>query len=132
MADKPWKAWEREAAKALGGTRTGPLGRDVPDVSDVPLIAPECKLYERFIFLEADMEQARTNAKNIPGDKMPVLLIKEKKRGGRKAVRMDWEDFLRLYRLAITSLPDEEMSDPPQPPAEHGEQFGDSATTGPS
>lgn len=110
MADKPWKAWEREAAKELGGTRTGPLGKDLPDVSDVPLVAPECKLYERFVFLEADMEQARTNAQNIPGGKMPVLLLKEKKRGGRKAVRMDWEDFLHLYRLAVQATQTEGVS----------------------
>lgn len=103
MADKPWKAWEREVAKALGGTRTGPRGKDLPDVIDVPLVAPEVKLYEKFIFLEADMEQARNNAKNIPGNKIPLVVMKEKKRGGRKAVRMDWEDFLRIYKLAITS-----------------------------
>ena len=101
MADKPWKAWEREVANKLGGTRTGPLGRDLPDCIDVPLVAPECKLYEKFIFLEADMEQARVNARNIPGDKIPFVAIKEKKRGGRKAVRMDWDDFLKLYHLAV-------------------------------
>ena len=101
VADKPWKAWERKVAKDLGGTRTGPRGHDLPDSIDAPLIAPECKLYEKFIFLEADMEQARNNAKNIPGDKLPAVFIKEKKRGGRMAVRMDYEDFLRLHNLAL-------------------------------
>jgi hypothetical protein len=101
MADKPWKVHEREVAKALGGTRTGPLGKDMPDCIDAPLVAPECKLYEKFIFLESDMEQARHNAKNIPGDKIPLVVLKERKRGGRKAVRMDWDGFLRLYRLAV-------------------------------
>lgn len=101
MADTAWKAWEREVAKSLGGTRTGPLGRDLPDCIDAPLVAPEAKLYEKFIFLEADMQQARDNAKNIPGDKIPFVALKERKRGGRKAVRMDWEDFLKLYKLAV-------------------------------
>ena len=101
MADKPWKAWEREVAKSLGGTRTGPQGRDLPDCIDAPLVAPECKLYEKFIFLEADMEQARMNARNIPGNKIPIVVMKEKKRGGRKAVRMDWDGFLLLYRKAV-------------------------------
>ena len=108
MADKPWKVWEREVATSLGGTRTGPQGRDLPDCINAPLVAPEAKLYEKFIFLEADMEQARINARNIPGEplldgafKLPVVALKEKKRGGRKAVRMDWEDFLILYHLAL-------------------------------
>lgn len=98
------KAWEREVAKNLGGTRTGPRGKDLPDCIDVPLVAPECKLYEKFIFLEADMEQARINARNIPGDKIPVVFLKEKKRGGRKAVRMDYDGFIRLYELAVDGL----------------------------
>lgn len=100
MADKPWKVWERKVAKDLGGSRTGPRGMDLPDCIDAPLVAPEAKLYERFIFLEADMEQARQNARNIPGDKIPVLFLKEKKRGGRVAVRMDYDGFMQLYELA--------------------------------
>jgi hypothetical protein len=110
MPDRPWKAFEREVAKRLGGTRTGPRGKDLPDSIDVPLVAPEAKLYERFIFLEADMEQARSNARNIPGDKIPVLFLKEKKRGGRKAVRMDYEGFLRLFDLAVKGEESERQS----------------------
>lgn len=101
MADKPWKVWEREVATTLGGTRTGPRGKNLPDSIDIPLVAPEAKLYEKFIFLESDMEQARVNAKNIPGDKIPFVALKERKRGGRKAVRLDWDGFVRLYRLAV-------------------------------
>jgi hypothetical protein len=107
MPDRPWKAWEREVANRLGGTRTGPQGKDLPDSVDVPLIAPECKLYERFIFLDSDMEQARFNATNIPGDKIPVVFLKEKKRGGRKAVRMDYDGFLRLFDLATKGMSSE-------------------------
>lgn len=54
------------------------------------------------------MEQARENAKNIPGDpllagasKLPIVALKEKIRGGRMAVRMDWDDWLILYHLAV-------------------------------
>lgn len=47
------------------------------------------------------MEQARNNAKNIPGEKIPAVFIKEKKRGGRMAVRMDYDGFMRLYEMAL-------------------------------
>ncbi len=41
---KQWKEWEREVARDLGGTRTGPRGFDVPDVIDLPGgFSPECK-----------------------------------------------------------------------------------------
>jgi hypothetical protein len=95
MPDKPWKAWEREVAKSLGGTRSGPTGRDLPDCIDVPFVAPEAKLYTKFVVLEADFQQAKENAAKI--GKIPLLAIKEKKRGGRKRVVMDWSDFLTLW-----------------------------------
>jgi len=100
MSDTAWKAWEREVATSLGGTRSGPTGRDLPDCIDVPLVAPEAKLYKKFVFLEADYEQAVENATKIPGEKIPFVALKERKRGGRKAVRLSWDDFLKLYWLA--------------------------------
>lgn len=98
MADKAWKAWEREIARDHGGTRTGPTGRDTPDVTGVELIAPECKYQGRLMFLESDMQQARDNAERW-GAGIPVLFLKEKQTN-RRAVRLDYADWLRLYNLA--------------------------------
>jgi hypothetical protein len=98
VADQAWKTWEREVANSLGGTRTGPMGRDLPDSIDCPLVAPEAKLYKKFVFLEKDMEQAVENAAII--GKLPVLAVKERMRGGRKRVQMNWEDFLVLFEKA--------------------------------
>jgi hypothetical protein len=93
MADKAWKAWERKVAADHGGTRTGPRGSNVPDVSGLPLIAPECKYQKKLHFTEADMQQARDNA---PEGMIPVVFLME--RGGkRKAVRLDYEDWLKLW-----------------------------------
>lgn len=94
MADKSWKVWERQVAADLGGERTGPMGKDLPDVSGVPVIAPECKYQKRLALNEADFQQARDNATKI--GKLPVLFLKE--RGGkRKRVVMDYDDYLTLF-----------------------------------
>jgi hypothetical protein len=98
VADTAWKRWEREGARALGGTRSGPTGRDLPDSIDIPLIAPEFKLYKKFVWLEKDHEQAVENATKI--GKLPILAVKERLRGGRIRVQMDWPVFLILFELA--------------------------------
>jgi len=101
MPDASWKRWEREASAALGGTRSGPMGTDLPDCANVPLVAPEFKYYKRLIFLEEDWKQASENAAKI--GKIPILAIKE--RGGkRKRVEMDWDDFVTLYHLSLGGL----------------------------
>lgn len=97
MPDKAWKAWEREVAKDLGGVRTGPTGTDTPDVTGVALIAPECKYQGTLAFKEVDMQQARDNAAKV--GLIPVVFLKEKN-NLRRAVRMDYADFLTIYRLA--------------------------------
>lgn len=98
MADKAWKQWEREAAKDLGGTRSGPLGSDVPDSLDVKIVAPEFKYMVRLLVREEDFQQAKRNAAKV--GKLPVLGIKE--RGGqRKRAVMDWDDFVTLYWMAV-------------------------------
>lgn len=98
MADKAWKAWEREVARDHGGTRTGPTGRDTPDVTGVQLIAPECKYQSRLHFVESDMQQARDNAERWEAG-IPVLFIKEKQTN-RRAVRLDYAGWLTLFNLA--------------------------------
>lgn len=97
MPDKAWKAWEREVARDHGGKRTGPTGFDTPDVTGVPLVAPECKYQGRLAFKETDMQQARENAAKV--GLMPVLFLKEKQ-SNRRAVRLDYSDWLVIYRLA--------------------------------
>lgn len=96
--DKAWKAWEREVAKDHGGARTGPTGRDTPDVSGLAMIGPECKYQASLMFKESDMQQARDNATKI--GLRPILFLKEK--GNlRRAVRLDYADWLVLYRLSL-------------------------------
>lgn len=94
MPDKSWKAWEREVARDLGGTRTGPTGRDTPDVSGIEFIGPECKYQGKLAYKEADFTQARENAAKC-GLK-PALFLKERG-GSRKRVVMDYDDFVALY-----------------------------------
>ena len=97
MADTAWKVWERTVATDHGGERTGPRGFGLPDVSGIPLLSPECKYQKKLHFTEADMQQARDNAR--PGT-IPILFLKE--RGGkRKAVRLDYEDWLYLWNNYI-------------------------------
>lgn len=99
MPDKAWKVWERTVARDLGGERTGPTGRDLPDVTGINLLAPECKYQKRLAYREADWEQARENAKNVGPMHMPALFLKE--RGGQRIrVVMDYPDFVILYHLA--------------------------------
>lgn len=104
MPDRAWKAWEREAARDHGGLRTGPTGCDDPDVSGLALIGVECKYQGKLSFKEADMQQARDNAAKI--GLRPVLLLKE--RGNvRRAVRLDYDDWLYLYKLALIGAREE-------------------------
>jgi len=100
VPDKAWKVWEREASGALGGTRSGPTGTDTPDCINVPLVAPEFKYYKKFVWMEKDWEQATENAQAYP-TKFPILAIKEAGRGGRKRVQMNWDDFVKLYKMAL-------------------------------
>lgn len=100
MPDKAWKAWEREGAKDLGGTRSGPLGSDVPDSLDTPIVAPEFKYMIRLLVREEDFQQAKRNAAKF--GKLAVLAIKERGNTRKRAV-MDWDDFVKLYWMARNS-----------------------------
>lgn len=102
MADKSWKAWERQVAHDLGGSRTGPRGFGLPDVSGVPIIGPECKYQARLAMNEADWLQARENA--IRRGLLPGLFLKE--RGGRrKRVVFDYDDFAgQLWPRILDSM----------------------------
>lgn len=114
MADKPWKRIEREKCRELGGDRAGPTGRDTPDCVGLR-VGLEIKYIKKYTFLTSYWEQACENAAKagLP----PVLAVKEAKRGGRDCVqlntadfpwldgpdglvRINWNDFVRLYRAA--------------------------------
>jgi hypothetical protein len=70
--DKMWKRAERRFAQILGGVRTGPTGRDSPDVTH-PTLAPEVKTSQVFPkYLRDAIEQAETNA---PPGKLPFVLF---------------------------------------------------------
>jgi len=71
MGDKLWKQVERQHSKWLGGSgRTGPQGKNVPDVKH-PFLAPESKERRTPI---ASLEDAMQQAENNAGGKVPVVI----------------------------------------------------------
>lgn len=90
---KQWKDWEREVARDLGGTRTGPRGFDVPDVIDLPGgFAPECKYQKRLALRDADLKQAAHNAR---GNEWSLFLREAKT--GRRFVVVPYKLFLKMW-----------------------------------
>lgn len=90
---KQWKDWEREVARDLGGTRSGPRGMDVPDVSDLPgNFAPECKFQKRLSLKDADLKQAEHNARKNEWS----LFLREAKTG-RRFVVVPYKTFLKMW-----------------------------------
>lgn len=90
---KQWKDWEREVARDLGGTRTGPRGFDVPDVIDLfQDFAPECKYQKRLALKSADLEQANHNARG----KEWSLFLRES-HSGRRFVVVPYKTFLKMW-----------------------------------
>lgn len=57
-----WKAFELRVAKALGGSRTGPLGRHQSDVGGIAY-SVECKRTTRYSIRREWLEQARRQSK---------------------------------------------------------------------
>lgn len=91
-----WKEAERELARDMGGTRTGPRGFGLPDVIH-PRWAPEIKYGEQRWFtaqLLKDIKQAETNAKG-----MPWFVYLREKITGRRFVVVPYKDFIRLLKL---------------------------------
>ena len=89
-----WKSLEREMAKRLNGTRTGPTGRDSADVV-TEHYSIECKLRDELPgWMKRAMAQAHDNA--VPGT-LPVLLLHESgQRHDGDLVVMRLETFTRL------------------------------------
>lgn len=95
--DKDHKRWEREAAKAVGGKRTGPLGFNVPDVTGTPGISIECKLQTRFQLTTKHLEQAKNNAR----EGTDWILALKKRNSKEKLAVMDFKLFVKLYSLYL-------------------------------
>ena len=90
---KQWKDWEREVARDLGGTRSGPRGTDVPAVSDLPNgFAPECKYQKRLSLKDADLKQAEHNAR-----KNEWSLFLREARSGRRFVVVPYKTFIKMW-----------------------------------
>ncbi len=66
-----WKALELRVAKALGGTRSGPLGKHSSDINGIPYSA-EVKRTTRYQLRQAWITQARRQGKQ---EHKPWLLI---------------------------------------------------------
>lgn len=94
MANKAWKEWEREMGRYTGRKRTGPMGHALPDLPG-PFLDIECKYRTKLGIHQADMTQAKHNARG----KMWAVALKEK-RTGRRLVIMDALEFARLLKLA--------------------------------
>lgn len=122
-----WKKVELAHCRELGGERTGPRGFGLPDCVGTPGLGLEIKAYKRFVFLTEDWNQAVENATRLgvtpallvreggrggrkqvqmreqdfaamwaPSGLRPIRLhVKDVDRG---LVRLDWTDFVRLYR----------------------------------
>lgn len=94
MADKNWKRFERVTAKALGTTRTGPLGFNCADViSDRWSIS--CKYMAHLPKWATDCLAEARAFKKAEG-KLPVLIMAEKgMRGNDSLCVMRREDWIR-------------------------------------
>lgn len=86
------KVWERQVAKDLNTTRSGPTGMGDADVIHDTL-GVECKAYKRIAWRDADWQQAVDNAKG----RVPIVAMKEMNTG-RRIVFMSYEYFLSLHK----------------------------------
>lgn len=94
MASNQWKVFEREVARDLGGERTGPTGKDSPDVINLPIpFAPECKYMQRLSLKTDHLRQAKANAKGQDWG----LFIREAK-SGRRVVVLEYKTFLKFWK----------------------------------
>jgi hypothetical protein len=93
-----WKDLERRVARALGGTRTGPLGRGVSDVEGTPF-SVECK---RTVSTTGGIrgswiQQARTQGRD---EGRPWLLVVSGHNDRRPVVVMDFWAFAQIAQTA--------------------------------
>lgn len=102
MPDKVWKVHERNVAKKLGGQRT-PLssGSSLHTSGDVihDIFYVECKYRRKFASVSLH-EKTKNIAKNENPDKIPITVLKQKRKHG-ELVLIELDDFLKILPDAI-------------------------------
>lgn len=97
MALTAWKDWERRAARALGGERSGPLGKHGSDAQGTA-VALECKRTTRYQLRATWVEQARRQS--VQEGRPWVLAISE--HGDRRPIAV--VDFYWLCELLNAAM----------------------------
>jgi hypothetical protein len=87
-----WKDHERRVARALGGERSGPLGRHGSDANGTPF-AVECKRTARYQLRSEWLTQARRQSKQ---EGKPWLLVISEHNDRRPIVVLDFAAFVEL------------------------------------
>lgn len=103
-----WKDHERRVARALGGERSGPLGRHQSDAVGTPF-AVECKRTTRYSLRRAWIEQARRQSKD---EGKPWLLVVAEHGDRVPIVVLDFRHFVELAIAAGVVAPNGLLGDP--------------------
>lgn len=91
-----WKDLERRVARALGGERSGPLGKHGSDCAGTPF-SVECKRTTRYQLRSAWIEQARRQSK---AEALPWLLVVAEHGDHRPLAVLDFWMFCQLAQKA--------------------------------
>lgn len=91
-----WKDLERRVARALGGERSGPLGRYGSDVRGAPF-SVECKRTTRYGLRHSWIEQARRQSRD---EGKPWLLVVSEHNDRRPIVVLDFWVFAEIAQQA--------------------------------
>lgn len=91
-----WKDLERRVARALGGERSGPLGRHGSDATGTSF-AVECKRTTRYGLRRSWIEQARRQSKD---EGRPWLLVVSEHADKRPIVVLDFWTFAEIAQSA--------------------------------
>jgi len=91
-----WKDHERRIARALGGERSGPLGRHGSDATGTAF-AIECKRTTRYGLRRTWIEQARRQAK---AEAKPWLLVIAEHRDRSPIVVLEFRELVRMIEAA--------------------------------
>ena len=91
-----WKDLERRIARALGGERSGPLGRHSSDATGTSF-AVECKRTTRYQLRQKWIEQARRQSKQ---EARPWLLVVSEHNDRRPIVVLDFWAFAEIAQNA--------------------------------
>ena len=91
-----WKDLERRIARALGGERSGPLGRHGSDAQGTSF-AVECKRTTRYSLRRAWIEQARRQSRQ---EDRPWLLVVSEHNDRRPIVVLDFWEFAGIAQRA--------------------------------